>query len=190
MSTPYRFALLDHLQTLIAGMAAPDLLPENFSMSISGANRDREQLSADLMEAARPFEAVKEAERALAMARQAADAAAAHAEALAERIDAACKASLGFDNPKLAALGIKPRPEFKPLSTEQLLVRKLKSAATRVKRGTLGPRQKRAIQTHEVPPTRLVVDDDGVRAVPITSDASSSSTSPDLALSPESPVPK
>jgi hypothetical protein len=162
MATPKKFELLDHLEALLAGLNKPDLLPANFSMSVSGKRLGRAGLATALEAQAKPFNDLKAAEVALKAAQEAAKKATQAAKEFAAQVDEGFKATLTLRSPSLAVLDIRPKVDRPPMTTEQVLMRTLKANETRKRRGTLGPRQKRAIKATTVPQTMLVVNDSGV----------------------------
>jgi hypothetical protein len=162
MATPKKHTLLHHYQALIAGLDVPELLPDDFAIGVRGQRLDKVGLAKALSTKSQPLLDYQAAEVALERARQAAERATADAKAYAEQVDVALKAYLTPRHPKLPKLDIKPKAMPKPLTTEQTLMRTLKSNATRKARGTLGPRQKLSIRSLTVPTTKIVIDDSGL----------------------------
>jgi hypothetical protein len=171
MTTPLstKGGVLAHIDTQIAAIQKPGLLPKGFTISVAKMNYNGPGLATMLTDEIEPLSALAAAKAALKTAEAAAKAAEAAIKLLSEEVDAGIKAYFGFDDPILASFDIKVRTPRAPRTTAQNLQQALKAAETRKQRGTLAPKRKAAIKATSVPPTTLVVDDDGVHSVAATS---------------------
>ena len=97
------------------------------------------------------FQAAEDAAIALHIAVQARNAVAPAALARYEALRGSFKAMLGKRNPDLVKIGIEPDKTPPPATVEQKKARVARAQATRVARGTKGPKQKAAIKG-QVPP--------------------------------------
>jgi hypothetical protein len=135
--------LRERVERLLAGVEA---MPDDSVVPIHGGSIAKADLVAKLTEEVAKFQAVDAQLMALAVARKEV---LASAKALVELL-ADLKDSLrvvhGRRNPVLAAFGLKPHADPRPLSSEERVARAVKARETRRMRHTMGVRQKAGIK--------------------------------------------
>jgi hypothetical protein len=183
--------LLAHVQSQIVAIQKPGLLPATFSMPVGGVQYDAANLATKLQGAVAPLVDVANLKAALAKAEAAAEAAIAAARALSQQVDSGFKAAFGLTSPTLTELDLKPKVARTPMTTEQKLLMAAKAKATRIARGTLGPKQKAALKALTVPSTNMVLDNTGLHeaAPAVSQPASTGASSPTAPAVPVSTTP-
>ena len=142
--------LLAEMMRFIEGV--PQVLPVGSHVGIQGVEYGPDALVAKLQEVLKPVTDVVNAEQAAKNARREIQVQYASTRHFLTAFAAALRGYLGANNPKLAALGIKPVQPAAPLTVAAKLQRALKAKATRKARGTLGRRQRKAIKAESFPP--------------------------------------
>ena len=165
MATESRSGTVGRITGMVAGLQQ-GLLPKAFQFYSDQVSYTTSGLLTKLQSLVAPMNAVAAAKAALEAAEKAADQAETLAKAVLDDAEMDLKSFFGSESTKLTAFDVSPEKARTPLTTEQMLQMALKAKATRAARGTLSPKQKKAIKATSVPPTTLKVTDAGVAVVP------------------------
>lgn len=136
------------LEAMAAGLAANPPAGVT-SLAVGGKAMTVAEMAALCREQAAPQRDVIDLTQRRNVALDVRDKAVPEARVNHDRVRAALKGALGPSNPELRIYGIEPEREAQPLTTVAQAKRNAKALATRKARGTMGRRQKLAIQAPE-----------------------------------------